>query len=277
MNMNVKEIKSKTCMTKSKLTDYVINPYTGCSHGCRYCYADFIKRFQNIPDKWGEFVFAKINCPELLPKELEKNKPGHIWMSSVCDCYMPEEGKFKLTRKILEIIANSKNKDKFTIEVLTKSALVRRDFDLLKKLNVELGMSINQLDEKTARVIEPLASPSQERLKTLKLAKEEGIQTFGFISPVLPGISKLEEVFRELSKAGVKYVWVELFNMRKSAVDKIIPVYKENFPEALKDFEWARENQDKWYNLLQEEIGELSKRYKLRVKEIVRHDEKIKG
>jgi DNA repair photolyase len=215
--MKVKEIQAKTCMTKSKLTDYVINPYTGCSHGCRYCYADFIKRFQNIPDNWGEFVFAKINCPELLKEEIEKNKPGHIWLSSVCDCYMPEEEKFKLTRRILEISVNSNKKDKFTFEILTKSALVRRDFDLLKKLNVELGMSINQLDEKIAKVIEPFASSPMERIETLKLAKQQGIKTFGFISPVLPGIADLEGVFRELSKAGVDYVWVELFNMRKSA------------------------------------------------------------
>src|SRR4030042_5744778 len=116
--MNVKEIQVKSCMTKSKLTDYVINPYTGCEHACKYCYADFIRRCQNIQDKWGDFVFAKVNCPELLIKELEKNKPGHIWMSSVCDCYMPIEEKYRLTRKILEIIANSHYKTKFTIEIL---------------------------------------------------------------------------------------------------------------------------------------------------------------
>lgn len=274
--MKIKEIQAKTCMTKSKLTDYVINPYTGCSHGCKYCYADFIKRFQNISGDWGKFVFAKINCPELLSKELEKCKAGHIWLSSVCDCYMPEERKFKLTRKILEVLADSKHRNKFTIEILTKSALVKRDFDLIKRLNAELGMSINQLNEKVAKIIEPLASSPKERIETLKLAKENGIKTFGFISPVLPGISKLEEVFKELSKAKVDYVWVELFNMRKSAIDKILSVYKKNFSDALKEFEWAKENQNEWYNLLKKQIEELSKKYGLKVKEIVRHDEKMK-
>ncbi|MEK6864536.1 MAG: radical SAM protein, partial [Nanoarchaeota archaeon] len=90
--MEFKEIKCKSCMTKSKLTDYVINPYTGCMHGCKYCYAVFIKRFQDIKAEWGDFVYAKANCPELLKKELEKNKPGHIWISSVTDCYQPIEG-----------------------------------------------------------------------------------------------------------------------------------------------------------------------------------------
>ena len=268
--MITKEIQAKSCITKSKLTDYVINPYTGCSHGCKYCYADFIKRFQNIPDKWGEFVYAKVNCPEILDKELEKNK-GHIFMSSVCDCYQPIEAKYKLTRKILEKIVKSKFKNNFEIEILTKSALVKRDFDLLKELNIELGMSVNQLDEKIARIIEPLASPPQERIETLRQAKKQGIKTFGFISPVLPGITNLEEVFSALSKVGVDYVWVELFNMRKSAVDKMLPVYKEFFANRLEEFEWAKNNQKAWHDKVRKEARALEKKYNLRIKEVVVH------
>jgi len=267
--MNVKEIKVKTCMTKSKLTDYVINPYTGCQHGCKYCYADFIKRFQNIKDEWGDFVYVKINCLELLEKELEKAKPGHIWMSSVCDCYMPLEGKYKITRKILEIIANSKYKNKFTIEILTKSSLVKRDFDLLKILNVELGMSINCLDEKTSRILEPLASSPKERIKTLKEAKNQGIKVYGFISPVLPGITNLEELFRELSFC--EYVWVELLNIKPSILKRLIPIIKKEFPEKMKDFDFMIDNYDEYCKIIKSEVNMLSKKYKLKVQEIVIH------
>jgi DNA repair photolyase len=271
--MNIKEINSKTCMVKSKLTDYVINPYTGCSHGCKYCYADFIKRFQNIKDKWGTFVYAKTNCTEFLEKELEKNKSGTIFMSSVCDCYMPEEEKFRLTRKIFEIITKSKYKNKFKIEILTKSKLVQRDFDLLKQLNLELGLSINQLDEKIAKIIEPNASSPKERIETLAKAKSQGIKTYGFISPVLPGITNLNEVFSALKKAEVEYVWVELFNMRKSAVDKMIPIYKEFLPEKLEEFRLAKENQEEWHSQIRKQARELEKRYNLKIKEIVVHGE----
>lgn len=271
--MNIKEINSKACMIKSKLTDYAINPYTGCSHGCRYCYADFIKRFQNIKDKWGNFVYAKTNCTEFLEKELEKNKPGTIFMSSVCDCYMPEEEKFRLTRKIFEIITKSKFKDKFKIEILTKSKLVQRDFDLLKQLNLELGMSINQLDKKTAEIIEPNTSSPEERIETLIKAKAQGIKTYGFISPVLPGITNLDKVFSALKKAEVNYVWVELFNMRKSSVDRMIPIYREFFPEKLKEFELARANQKEWHNQLRQEARGLEKKYSLLIKEVVVHGE----
>jgi len=267
--MKVKEIKAKTCMTKSKLTDYVINPYTGCQHGCKYCYATFIKRFQGIKDEWGDFIHVKINCPELLEKELEKNKKGHIWLSSVTDPYCPIEGKYKLTRKILETIANSKHKNKFTIEILTKSALVKRDFDILKRLNIELGMSINTLDNKFSRIIEPLASPPTERINTLKEAKQKGIKVFGFISPVLPGITNLEELFKELSFCS--YVWVEIINIRKSVLNRLMPVIKKNFPEKTKEFESMINNYAEYCNRIKKEARKLEKKYKLKIRDIVIH------
>ena len=267
--MILKEIKTKSCMVKSKLTDYVINPYTGCQHGCQYCYADFIRRFQNIKEEWGKFVFAKINCPELLEKELKKNKAGHIWLSSVCDCYMPLEGKLKLTKKILEVINNSPHKNKFSLEILTKSSLVKRDFDLLKKLNVELGCSLNTLNKEVSKIIEPFASSPRERINVLKEAKKQGLRVFGFISPVLPGITNLEELFKELSFC--EYVWVELLNTRKYILDKFMPFIKENFPEEIKDFEFALKNPEKYYEMKKKEVEFLSKKYNLKVKSLVRH------
>ncbi len=269
--MKTKTIQSKSCLTKSKLTDYVINPYVGCQHGCKYCYADFIRRFQKIKEPWGEFVYAKINCPELLEKELEKAKPGNIWLASVCDAYMPIEGKYKLTRKILETISTFKKKNKFTIEILTKSGLVKRDFDLLKKLNVELGCSLNTLNSKIAKSIEPLASPPQERIKILKEAQKQGIRVYGFISPILPGITNLEELFKELSFCD--YVWVELLNTQKSIMNRFYPFIKKNFPDKIKDFEFAINNPKEHYKEIEREVKNLEKKYKLKVKEIVKHNQ----
>lgn len=267
--MKINKIKVKTCMTKSKITDYVINPYVGCQHGCKYCYAVFIKRFRGIKEKWGDFCYPKINCPELLKKELGKNKPGHIWLSSVTDPYIPLEGKYKLTRKILEIIANHPRKNKFTMEILTKSALIKRDFDLLKKLKAKVGCSMNTLDEKTARIIEPLASPPKERIKVLKEAKEEGIKVYGFISPLLPGITKLDELFRELRFCD--YIMIELLNTKPSVLRRLIPVIKKNFPEKVKDFEFAINNYNQHYKDIKKEAKILKKKYKLEVRGIFVH------
>ena len=267
--MEIKEIKAKSCMTKSKITDYAINPYVGCLHGCKYCYADFIKKFQNIRENWGDFCYVKINCPELLKKELEKNKPGHIWLSSVTDPYNFIESKYKLTRKILEIIFNSHYKNKFTIEILTKSCLVERDFDLINKLNAELGMSVNNLDNDVSKILEPKASSPISRINTLKKAKQKGIKVFGFIFPVLPGITDLERLFKELQFCN--YVWVELLNTRKSVLNKLVPMIKNYFPDKLKNFEFAIKDKNKYCKNIKEQVKSLEKKYKLKVRGIVVH------
>lgn len=267
--MKIKEIYAKKCMTKSKLSDYVINPYTGCLHGCKYCYAIFIKKFQNIREDWGDFVYAKVNCPELLEKELKENKPGHIWMSSVTDCYSPIEGRYRLTRRILETISKSPYRNKFKIEVLTKSALVRRDFDLLKELDAEIGCSINTMDANISRVIEPFASLPKERIKVLREAKEHGIKVYGFISPVMPGITDLNELFSELSFCN--YVWVEILNIKKSVLDGLLPVIEKNLPDKLPEIRYMIGNYYEYCEKIRKEAKELEKKHKLKVRDVVIH------
>ncbi|MFH1510886.1 MAG: DUF5131 family protein [Candidatus Woesearchaeota archaeon] len=265
--MQIKEVRCKSCLNKSKLTDYAINPYVGCQHGCKYCYAVFIRKFQNIKEEWGEFLHAKINCHELLGKELEVSKPGHIWMSSVTDPYQPAEEKYELTRKILETISNSSHR--FTVEILTKSGLVERDFELLKDLGVELGMSVNTLDSATARIIEPLASNPEQRINTLRKAKEKGIKIFGFISPVIPGITDLEEVFREMQFC--QYVWVELLNTKPSVLSRLMPVIRQHFPNSLKEMQQLLHRKEDYVRKIKEQVRQLEERYNLTVRDIVVH------
>ena len=256
-------------MVKSKLTDYVINPYTGCLHGCKYCYATFMKKWGKIKEEWGDFLYVKINCPDLLEKELKKNKPGHIWMSSVTDPYTPLEAKYKITRKILKILSKPPYNKKFSLEILTKSILVKRDFDLLKKLNVEIGCSINTLDKSITSIIEPKASPPKERIKVLKEAQKQGIKVFGFISPVLPGMTDLEKLFEELQFCD--YVWVEVLNTRNYVFNRFMPVIKKNFPDKVEDFKYAKENSKEFYKKVKKQATKLGKKYNLKIKGIIEH------
>jgi DNA repair photolyase len=85
--MIIREIRSKTILSASKIHNYVINPYIGCHHGCTYCYARFIKKFTGHNEPWGEFVDIKINAAELLQAEIRKKKPGTVWVSGLCDPY----------------------------------------------------------------------------------------------------------------------------------------------------------------------------------------------
>ena len=162
--MKIKEINAKTILTKSNLpeADYVINPYIGCSHGCIYCYANFMKRFTNHKEPWGEFVDIKINAAELIPNKDLSNKT--VVISSVTDPYNSLEKKYKLTRNILEkLIPLNPN-----LNILTKSNLIIRDIDLIKQFkNCSVSISFSSLDENIQKEIEPKASSPKEKIFAL--------------------------------------------------------------------------------------------------------------
>jgi len=119
---------------------YCLNPSTGCSHGCRYCYADTVLSFSGRDGKWGEFVAAKVNFPEVLRRELRRKRAplGRIIFGAVTDAYQPAESEFGLTRNPLEVFAEERPDAE--IDLLTKSDIVLRDVDILRKLkNCSIG------------------------------------------------------------------------------------------------------------------------------------------
>ena len=185
MSLIIREIKAKSILTKSGIpgVDYCINPYVGCSHGCRYCYATFMKKYTGHTEAWGSFVDVKINAPEILQKQLKRARMGRVMISSVTDAYQPIESKYKLTRQCLEILLQSQ----FPVDILTKSPLVLRDIDLIKKFkDIEVGITITTHDEKISRVFEPNAPSIIARIRTLKTLHDSRIKTYAFIGPVLP-------------------------------------------------------------------------------------------
>ena len=142
--MEVKEVQAKHILVKCGIPgiDFVINPYTGCSFACKYCYASFMGRFvgKQITD-WGDYVYAKVNAPALLIKDIKrlKNKGAgkEIFISSVTDPYQGLEVKYKLTRRCLEVLADFRFEG--VVSILTKSDLVTRDIDVFKKLKKSSG------------------------------------------------------------------------------------------------------------------------------------------
>lgn len=203
--MKINEIKVKSILSKSGIygIDYSINPYRGCAHGCTYCYA----RFTHIcrggdPRDWGQFVNVKINAPQVLKRELTNAKKGNILISSVTDPYQALEGKYELTRKILEI----SSRKQFPVVILTKSPLVTRDIDLLKKFRyIEVGLTITTLKESIREIFEPNAPKIESRLNALGEIVEAGIPNYAFIAPLLPVISlnEIKELILEFKELGV--------------------------------------------------------------------------
>jgi DNA repair photolyase len=181
----VREIEAKSILNPSKIHDYCVNPYTGCEVGCVYCYAAlFMRRYSGHSEPWGGFVDVKINAPALLAKQIIKAKPGTIWFASVCDPYQPLEERYALTRRSLEVLAGRD----FPVVIQTKSARVRRDLDVIRRIpNVDVGFTIATDDETIAGMFEPNASPVGDRVETLREFKAAGIPTFAFAGPLLPG------------------------------------------------------------------------------------------
>lgn len=203
--MKIKEVQAKNILSKSKVYNWTINPYVGCQHGCHYCYAKFMKRFSGHQENWGEFVDVKINAPELLAQEIKKKKIGRVWISGVCDPYQPVEEKYELTKECLKVL----QKDNWPVTIQTKSPLVLRDLELLKRFpEIEVGFTITTGDEKIKRIFEPGTSPIEERIKALDKLHREGIKTFVMIAPLLP---KAETLVSKL-KGKVDYVIIDRMN-----------------------------------------------------------------
>ena len=225
----VREIYVKSILSKSGLysIDYSINPYLGCQHGCVYCYARFMKRFAKTERAWGEFVFAKINAAKVLTKEIKKIPQGSsILLSSVCDPYQPLEKRYKITQGILEkLLKNNFHK----IYILTKSSLVKRDINLLRKFkDIEVGFSLVHLSDKVQKIFEPNSSSPRERIETLAALANEKIATYLFVAPVLPKITEnyVENILEKAKEVGVRYVFFDTLNLKSGNWKTIINAIK---------------------------------------------------
>jgi len=218
--------RSKLCTCPPKLT---FNPYTGCDHACVYCYASsYIPRFFNCRPK-----------KDLIPKlkrEAAKLKGELISIANSSDPYPNLEAKTCLTRKCLEVLSQHDCK----IQIITKSNLVIRDIDLLRKIPSMVSMTITTDDDNMAKLIEPHAPPPSERLKTIESLIEKGIPTSVRIDPLIPFINdNPENLVKTLASMGIKHItsstykikqdnWQRLSITLPKTAEKLKPLYFEN-------------------------------------------------
>ncbi|MCI4457763.1 MAG: radical SAM protein [Desulfurococcaceae archaeon] len=187
-NIVVKKIKVSKALSKSGLPeyDYSLNPYIGCLHGCRYCYAiDFTRG--DPASRWGEIVYVKINLPEILRKEVKIYRRGVVGISTITDPYQSIEYKYNITRRSLEILLENR----FRVSIQTKSPLVLRDLDILERYKdlVEVGFTITTLDETKKRFIEPWTPGAESLVYALKRLSEKKISTWIFVGPIIPDVN----------------------------------------------------------------------------------------
>lgn len=237
---------AKQLITKSKLpdADYVCNPYTGCIHKCIYCYAGFMKRFTNHTEDWGNFLDIKYSPDMRLPKF----KPDDtILISSVTDAYNPLERKYEATKKVLLQLMDVDVK----VEILTKSSLVLRDIELLKKFKkIKIGISLNTLDEAMRKKTEPFASDINKRLEALQILHKENIQNYAFISPIFPGLSDVPTIIEKM-KSYVDCFCFENLNLRAGYKKRVFDFIIYTRPDLLPLYEkiYNQKDMSYWENL----------------------------
>lgn len=221
----IRDVETKNIMTKSNLPvgGYSVNPYIGCPHACRYCYASFMKRFTGHSEDWGTFVDVKHWKPIKNP---QKYAGQRVVIGSVTDGYNPQEEVFGNTRKLLEQLKNSDAE----ILICTKSDLVLRDLDLLKAMGkVTVSWSINTLDEAFKNDVDKAVS-IERRLQAMKTVYEAGIRTVCFVSPVFPGITDIKAIFEQV-KNQCDLVWLENLNLRGGFKQDIMEYIRQKFPQ----------------------------------------------
>jgi len=185
-----------------------INPYRGCEHGCIYCYARPSHAYLELSPglDFETKLFAKTNAAEVLRETLAKPgyKPSPIALGANTDCYQPIERKYKITRGILEVLAECEH----PVTMVTKSALIERDLDILgpmaAKNLVRVFVSIGTLDRELARKLEPRAASPQRRLDILKALSREKVPCGVMVAALVPALNDktMEHVLEAAAAAG---------------------------------------------------------------------------
>ena len=205
-----------------------INPYRGCEHGCVYCYARPAHAYVDLSPglDFESRLFAKPDAAAVLKRELAK--PGYrcesIALGANTDAYQPIERKLGITRAIIEVLAECSH----PFSIVTKSALVERDIDLLAPLAardlVQVFISVTTLDRELARRMEPRAAAPQRRVETLRRLAAAGIPTGVMFAPVIPALNdhELERVLEHAAQAGCRYAGYVMLRLPR----EVNPLFK---------------------------------------------------
>lgn len=242
-----------------------INPYIGCALGCTYCYARYAHGYaldraakanpehreiatdvSSLPE-WLAFerrILVKENAPAVLQKTLRTGSDRHlalvagesITIGTATDPYQPAERRFRITRGVLEVLAEHEG---LRMWIITKSPLVTRDVDLLRRIQrhnqVSVHISLITIDRDLARRIEPRAPTPESRLRALARLREHGIEAGINVMPVLPGITdrpdQLEPLIKAVAEAGATYLAACALRLRAAARQRYLPFITQEFPE----------------------------------------------
>ena len=219
-----------------------LNPYMGCAHQCTFCYVRAFEGRADRPsdDRYGASIRVKTNVAEVLGRELTRRswKGELIAVGAATDPYQPAEGRFRLTRACLEVMARASN----PFSIITRGPMIVRDIDVLAaaagRAEVSVNFSVPTLDEKIWRYTEPNTPPPLQRLRALRRLADAGIRAGVGVAPILPGLSDdpdlLADVVRAARDHGATHVWANVLYLRPGTrehfLDKLAAIWPELLP-----------------------------------------------
>ena len=222
-----------------------LNPYMGCAHRCTFCYVRAFELRADRPsdERYGASIRVKTNVAEVLRRELARpswRREG-IAVGAATDPYQPAEGRYRLTRACLQVLADAAN----PFGLITRGPMIVRDLDLLveaaKRADVHVTFSIPTLDADIWRRTEPGTAPPHQRLRALTQLVEAGVQAGVGMAPILPGLSDrpelLAEVVRAARAAGATGVWANVLHLKPGTKEHFLAALERDWPELLPDYE----------------------------------------
>lgn len=283
--MVVREVQAKSVLRVHKKIDswfvsrYGMNLYRGCSHNCVYC--DGRSEGYYVEGEFGVDVDVKVNAIDVLRKELEprgRRKPlkrGYIMLGGgVGDSYQPLEEKYELTRRAL----NLAYEHNFPVHMLTKSTLIRRDIDILRKIDemsrVIVSCSFSSLDDKIAGIFEPGVPPPSQRLQMLCEFKERGIACGMFLLPAIPLVTDtpefIENSVRNAKAAGLDFIVFGGMTLKEGRQKEyFMKSLKGHYPELVAGYEklylgdkWGNANKE-YYASIDRIFSDMAKKYRM--------------
>ena len=232
--------------------DFTLNPYSGCSFGCNYCYAAFFATTKENMDNWCYWVKVKENALQLLIKFRKKPlKDKTIYLSSVTDPYQPIERELELTRNLLiELIKYHE----IRLVIQTRSPLVTRDIDLFKQFKaIQVNMSVTTDDEEVRKAFEPLCPSNKIRIKAITEIHEAGINSCITMTPLLP-IINADNFSKTLLATGIKKFIIQPFHPDKG---KFIASTREDATKLIKELDWNTSKYEETLKIIQTYIPDV--------------------
>jgi DNA repair photolyase len=222
-----------------------LNPYMGCEHRCTFCYVRAFEQRADRPwdERYGQSIRVKINVADVLRRELARPswKREVVAIGAATDPYQPAEGRYRLTRGCLEVLAAAHN----PFGIVTRGPLIVRDIDVLQtasaRADVDVYFSIPTLDEAVWRKTEVGTAPPRQRLRALRRLVEAGVRAGVGMAPILPGISdrpeQLADVVRAAREAGATQVWCNVLYLRPGTREHFLEHLARDWPEELERYE----------------------------------------